>query len=170
MPETPPMATATSAPGPTPAERAFLDRWLDSAGAERANKDSFLIDLCDALELPRPEPKRNDPALDTYCFERSVPKLGPDKTSSGAIDLYREGAFVLEAKQGGDGRRFGTAKRNTPAWNMAMQDAYGQALGYARATRTSESACSSYRGHTAMLCMSERGARISCCGSRRPAL
>lgn len=133
MPETPPLATAASTSGPTPAERAFLERWLDSAGAERANKDSFLIDLCDALELPRPEPKRNDPALDLYCFERSVPKLGPDKTSSGSIDLYREGAFVLEAKQGGDGRRFGTAKRNTPAWNMAMQDAYGQALGYARA-------------------------------------
>lgn len=35
MPETP-RTTTTDTTDPTPAERAFLERWLDSAGAERA--------------------------------------------------------------------------------------------------------------------------------------
>ncbi len=52
----------------------------------------------------------------------------------GRIDLYKEGCFLLEAKQGSSAasRKIGTAKRGTPAWNIAMQDAFGQALGYAK--------------------------------------
>ena len=52
----------------------------------------------------------------------------------GHIDLYKEGCFILEAKQGSEkgSRKLGTAKRGTPGWNVAMRDAFGQALGYAK--------------------------------------
>jgi hypothetical protein len=49
------------------------------------------------------------------------------------MDLYRHGSFLLEAKQGSNkgARKLGSARRDTPAWHQAMNDAYGQALGYA---------------------------------------
>ena len=31
----------------------FILRWSASSGAERANKDSFLNELCDVLGVPR---------------------------------------------------------------------------------------------------------------------
>src|ERR1035437_9202297 len=34
----------------------FIDRWRDSAAAERANYALFLSELCDYLEVPRPDP------------------------------------------------------------------------------------------------------------------
>lgn len=47
----------------------FIARWAASGDAERANKDTFLVELCDVLEVPRPEPKTGDPARDGYVFE-----------------------------------------------------------------------------------------------------
>ena len=52
----------------------FIARWSASGDGERANKDSFLNELCDALEVPRPEPKTGDPARDLYVFEKGVPR------------------------------------------------------------------------------------------------
>lgn len=40
---------------------AFISRWSESGDAERANKDSFLTELCDALGVERPHPKTGDP-------------------------------------------------------------------------------------------------------------
>ena len=50
--------------------------------------------------------------------------------SIGKMDLYKADCFVLEAKQGSHAgaAKMGTARRNTPSWSIAMQDAYGQAL------------------------------------------
>jgi hypothetical protein len=114
---------------------AFVARWQKSGAEERANKDLFFTELCDVLDVPRPHPKTGDPARDTYVFEKDVriPHEG-GTTSIGWVDLYKEGHVLIEAKQGkGDlSRKLGTAKRGTPAWNVAMADAYGQALGYAR--------------------------------------
>ncbi len=107
-----------------PAE--FLERWRHAGAAERANKDSFLAELCDVLEVERPLPKTNDPEKDRYVFEKDVARSREDGTSIGRIDLFRAGCFVLEAKQ------VDAAKRETPAWQQAMNDALGQALGYAR--------------------------------------
>jgi len=104
----------------------FLNHWREAAGAERANKDSFLLDLCDALGVERPRPTTNDPERDLYVFERSVARSREDGTSIGRIDLFKAGCFVLEAKQADD------AKRKTPSWEQAMNGACGQALGYAR--------------------------------------
>jgi hypothetical protein len=35
----------------------FIQRWGKSAGAERANYQLFLAELCDALAVPRPDPR-----------------------------------------------------------------------------------------------------------------
>jgi hypothetical protein len=48
--------------------------------------------------------------------------------------LYKEGCFILEAKQGSEAgaTKLGTAKRGTAMWAAAMQAAQGQAVGYAQ--------------------------------------
>ena len=113
----------------------FIRRWSASGSSERANKDSFLRELCDVLGLPHPEPRVGDRARDRYVFEADavVPHEGGTVTI-GKIDLYKAGCFVLEAKQGSDAgaASLGTARRGTPAWHIAMRYAFGQALGYAR--------------------------------------
>jgi hypothetical protein len=79
----------------------FIDRWKNSGAAERANYQLFLSELCDVLGVPRPDPTTPDDAENAYVFERSVTFHYPDgSTSTGRIDLYKRGCFVLEAKQG----------------------------------------------------------------------
>ena len=112
----------------------FIAKWKESGASERANKDSFLRDLCDVLEVPHPDAKTGDPERDQYVFEREAVLVhGGERHSVGFIDLYKRGCFILEAKQGSDAdsKKIGTARRGTPAWNIAMQEAFGQALGYA---------------------------------------
>jgi len=48
---------------------SFIDRWSASGDAERANKDSFLNELCEVLGVERPHPKTGDPHKDLYVFE-----------------------------------------------------------------------------------------------------
>jgi len=113
----------------------FIERWSKSGAAERANKDQFLAELCDAIKVKRPDPTTGDPARDLYVFERDAVQVAEgQKQSIGKIDLYKDGCFLLEAKQGSEAGspKLGTAKRGTAAWNVAMRDAFGQALGYAR--------------------------------------
>jgi hypothetical protein len=113
---------------------AFIAKWAAAGPSERANKDLFLSELCGILDVPSPNPSANDPELDTYVFEREakLPHEGGE-TTIGRIDLYKQDCFILEAKQAsGEGSsKLGKAKRGTPAWNILMMDAYGQALGYA---------------------------------------
>ncbi|WP_243294396.1 DNA methyltransferase [Geothrix mesophila] len=115
----------------SPALDAFLKTWRGSAGNERANFQSFLRDFCAALELPMPEPK--GPGA-TYCFEKDLKLTHLDgTTSTGSIDLYREGCFVLEAKQGSTTDAPGSApRRGTRAYDRYMEAAFGQAVNYAR--------------------------------------
>jgi MmeI, N-terminal domain len=81
----------------------FITRWAGSGGAERANFQSFTNELCDLIGVDRPEPARPDPSYNRYTFEHPVTFRHPDDaTSTGFIDLYRRGAFVMEAKQGSD--------------------------------------------------------------------
>ncbi|MDF1580256.1 MAG: hypothetical protein P1P74_05675 [Desulfuromonadales bacterium] len=81
----------------------FIHRWAASGAAERANYQLFLSELCDLLEVPRPDPTRPDDRDNNYVFERSVTfRHGTGLTSNGRIDLYKHGCFVLEAKQGSD--------------------------------------------------------------------
>src|ERR1035437_1384220 len=127
----------------------FIDRWRDSAAAERANYALFLSELCDYLEVPRPDPAVADATRNNYVFERPVTFRHPTGLSSpGFIDLYKRGCFVLEAKQGSPApepsllfeipHRRGTATRDTPGWDQAMLRARNQAEQYAKALPANE--------------------------------
>ncbi|MGB4805476.1 MAG: type IIL restriction-modification enzyme MmeI, partial [Anaerolineae bacterium] len=124
----------------------FIARWRASGAAERANCQPFLSELCDVLEVDRPNPTTPDEAANAYVFEKSVPL---PHGATGRIDLYRRGCFVLEAKQGRDGdagtpalslagqaasraRKRGTALRGAASWDTAMERARQQAQSYAR--------------------------------------
>lgn len=115
--------------------QAFVDKWTASGASESSNSQYFLLELCDVLGVPRPDGAKGDAGADDYVFEKDAPVIHEGgATSVKKIDLYRAGHFILEAKQGSEkgSKKLGTAKRNTPGWNQAMNDAYGQALGYAR--------------------------------------
>ena len=131
----------------------FIARWEASGAAERANYALFIVELCDVLDAPRPDPQQADEAKNVYVFEKAVTFNHVDGSQShGRIDLYKRGCFVLEAKQGverqvkGEGEmalvpakaKTGTAVRGTQRWDMAMIAARGQADGYARALPASE--------------------------------
>ena len=81
----------------------FEARWKKSGGAERANYGLFLSDLCTLLGVPQPDATTHDPTQDAYVLERAVTfNNGAGKPTTGRIDLYKRGCFVLETKQGVD--------------------------------------------------------------------
>ncbi|HAZ46133.1 MAG TPA: class I SAM-dependent DNA methyltransferase [Cyanobacteria bacterium UBA11369] len=110
----------------------FLEKWLGSTGQERANKDSFFLDFCDALGVERPPAKGSVPD-DPYCFEKDVKIPHPSgKVTTGFVDFYKSGHFIIEAKQGGETTGKGTAKRGTASYYKEMEKAFVQALAYSR--------------------------------------
>ncbi len=110
---------------------AFHARWLGNEGGERANKDPFLNDLCDLLGVPRPDPATGDPEKDAYVYEKPAVLLhAAGKPTIGKIDLFRNGRFLLEAKQGSNTTKVGRTRRGTNAWHAMMSDALGQAKRY----------------------------------------
>ena len=134
----------------------FIARWQGlQGGRERSNFPLFLVELADALGLERPEPYHAKKR--SYAFERPVTFREPDgSTSTGSIDLYKKGCFVLEAKQSRqkDGKKTipGQADLFTPtedtsnlgrrtadrAWDVLMMNARRQAEDYAKALEPSE--------------------------------
>ena len=78
----------------------FIARWTASSGNERANFQSFAIELCEILGVERPHVAGEDGSLNDYTFERKVEfsHLGSTK-STGRIDLYKKDHFLMEAKQ-----------------------------------------------------------------------
>ena len=129
----------------------FITRWKKSGGAEIANSQSFLKELCDLIGVPHPEPSKADEDANTYTFEKAVKIGNGDGTESdGRIDLYRRGSFVLESKQGTERRereadaalatvtqtkkhRKGHAERGSSHWGLVMRRARMQAERYAQA-------------------------------------
>ena len=78
----------------------FITRWLHVGGSERANYQLFIADLCDLLELPKPDPAQDDTRDNAYVFERRVTfRHGDGSTSNGFIDCYRRGSAIIEAKK-----------------------------------------------------------------------
>lgn len=74
----------------------FITKWRGVAASELATSQSFLLDLCELLEVEKPHPS----AEHNYEFERPVTFThGDGSTSAGRIDLYRRGCFVLESKK-----------------------------------------------------------------------
>jgi hypothetical protein len=132
---------------------AFIKDWGESGGGEQANSQSFLNAFCDLIRVSKPEPSKEEIALNDYVFERQVTRDHLDGTrSTRRIDLYKRGCFILEAKQGSVGggsktadpaqqalfgeeagkARAGTAKRGTESWLTAMKRARAQAEHYGR--------------------------------------
>lgn len=113
----------------SPSPSAFVSKWQGSAGDERANKDSFLRDFCEALGLDTPGPKDASP---DYCFEKEIRLThGDGTTTTGFMDLYRAGGFVLEAKQGG--RPGSPNARGSRSHDRYMERAFGQVVRYVQA-------------------------------------
>jgi hypothetical protein len=102
----------------SPALRALAETWDAVPAAERANFQSYVSELCDALGVARPRPRGSG-----YEFEHPVTttdrRTGRDTTNF--IDLYRERTFILEAKHTDAGS----------GADRVLGAAYGQAKGYA---------------------------------------
>jgi hypothetical protein len=78
----------------------FISRWTSrEGGAERANYQMFLSELCDVLGVKRPDPSGSERDYNDYVFERAVRSRDGDSTAPKRIDLYKKNAFILEAKQ-----------------------------------------------------------------------
>jgi len=109
----------------------FIQKWAGSGENERANYQTFLNEWCEFLgvETSPPKGKNNN----YYCFDRDVKIISPSgAVTTNYIDFYKEGCFVLEAKQGSDSNNKGTGKRGTASYRKAMKQAFYQALRYAR--------------------------------------
>ena len=121
-----------AAPADNDQLEAFITRWGDGSGTERANYQLFLTELCAMLGLPQPDPAGDDTEQNSYVFERRVDIHKPDGTSTrGYIDLYKRDCFVLEAKQTGKAL-------DTDGWDKAMLKAQNQADQYVRALPAGE--------------------------------
>lgn len=127
-----------------PPVEAFIAKWSRSAGSEIGSSQSFIIELCNILGVPRPASPRSHIADNSYTFEAQVTFTKADgRESTGRIDLYKKGYFLWESKQGSpkitkaereslNGWRVGTAVRDTPSWDNAMWKAREQAFDYAK--------------------------------------
>ena len=126
----------------------FIARWTQGkGGAERANYVLFLSELCDLIDVARPNPAGPERGFNDYVFERAVkPRLSEATTAPKRIDLYKKNAFILEAKQS----RLPGQKNALPGqtslfpdealdlgrrdaargWDVMMQNARKQAEGY----------------------------------------
>ena len=79
----------------------FITRWTGrEGGAERANYQMFLSELCDLIGVARPDVAGAERVHNDYVFERAVRTRDSEEVSSvKRIDLYKKGCFILEAKQ-----------------------------------------------------------------------
>lgn len=64
---------------------SFIAKWSPSAASERANKDAFLLELCDVLDVPRPDPALGIP---DEILERLV-ALNAERAEEERNDLVR---------------------------------------------------------------------------------
>ena len=71
-----------------------------SGGSEMSNYQLFVERLTGALSLPQPDFAREETRFNDYVFERNITFRRPNGASStGRIDCYKCGCFILEAKQ-----------------------------------------------------------------------
>ncbi|GGJ65186.1 hypothetical protein CDQ92_11295 [Sphingopyxis bauzanensis] len=140
-------------PGKISAERLkkLIADVKPSGGSELSNYQLFVERMTGALCLPQPEFAREETRFNDYVFERNVTFRHSNGTSStGRIDCYKKGCFVLEAKQSAKrqqaleteqlalagletAQKLGHAKRGTKSWDKVMIAARRQAEDYARA-------------------------------------
>ena len=118
----------------------FINKWWGKPGGqERANFPPFIADVCDLLGLPRPDVSEKG-KLGPYEYEASIPG-GSFRSikGMGAIDLYKRGHFIMEAKQSylkpDQAQLDFENKPQAPSgarYDKLMRDAWLQARNYAR--------------------------------------
>ena len=102
---------------------AFIQRWQGVTASELATAQSFVIELCELLDVPRPHATE----AQDYMFERPVTFAhGDGSNSAGRIDCYKRGHFVLEAKKL-------KAGAHTKGFDDGLLRARSQGEAYARA-------------------------------------
>jgi hypothetical protein len=135
----------------------FISHWKAAPESERQISQTFLLELCDLLDVEPPGPQHNG----SYTFEFPLAeKLHDGTTKARSADLYRRHCFLLESKKFQDakpdpsqleltaqkirelaaapmgprpkGKKSGEPRRDTPRWDAAMEKAYGQAANYIR--------------------------------------
>lgn len=116
---------------------AFIGKWLGSTGGrERSNFPTFISGLCKILEVHEPLDPASKGVLGAYEYEGPVPNASvrAEKAASytGFIDLYKEGCFILEAKQSylKDGQVEPDLNQGN-GYDLLMRGAYQQARNYA---------------------------------------
>jgi hypothetical protein len=108
----------------------FLSKWLGSEGNERANYQTFFGDMCVALEVAEPPPKGSVEG-DKYCFDKNIKFYSEKAETTRFADFYKEGYFLIEAKQGSTNSAKGHGKWGTKGYRDEMQKAFNQAKSYA---------------------------------------
>ncbi|WP_454598200.1 class I SAM-dependent DNA methyltransferase [Qipengyuania sp. SM2507] len=80
-------------------EELIAEWWGKPGGQEKSNFAAFIPHLCSVLDVPTPGPIEKG-AIGAYGYEASVPR-GSFRSlkGTGAIDLYKRGHFIMEAKQ-----------------------------------------------------------------------
>jgi len=111
---------------------SFIQKWRSASGGEKQNSALFLLELTDALGVPRPQPASHDNRDNSYIYERAVrSEEGGGKTSARWIDLYKRGCFVCEVKKI-------DARKTLKSFDVAMLAAKEQADRYIRSIPSSE--------------------------------
>ncbi len=106
----------------------FIQRWQNSNASERATSQSFIIELCELLNVPRPHATEDR----DYMFERALKEAHADgQESDRYVDCYKRGNFILEAKKIKTGH-------HTKTYSNTLIGAHAQAQGYARALPAAE--------------------------------
>ena len=102
---------------------AFIALWQGVTASELSTSQSFIIGLCELLDVPRPHAT---PEQD-YMFERPVTFTYADGTKSpGRADCYRRGNFVAESKKL-------KSSVGSERFSRTLLEAHAQAQNYARA-------------------------------------
>jgi hypothetical protein len=92
-------------------------RWENVPAAEAANAQMYIAELCDALDVPRPQPRGSG-----YEHELPIRVVNPDGSlTTKKADLFKEGCFLLEAKD----------EAAAESRDLLMRKAFGQARLYA---------------------------------------
>lgn len=105
---------------------AFIERWQGVTASELSTSQSFVIELCELLGVPRPHAA----AEQDYMFERPITfQHGDGSSSAGRVDCYRRGAFIWESKKLKPGSTATTTGATTKAFDDALLRARAQGRG-----------------------------------------
>lgn len=105
-----------------------IQRWQNTTASERATSQSFIIELCESLEVPRPHATEDR----DYMFERALKEAHADSQESDRyVDCYKRGNFILEAIKIKIGN-------HTKTYSDTLMGAHAQAQGYAHALPAAE--------------------------------